>query len=309
MVRILSYLAIVFIALSSLTVFYFQTNEIKNSCQIRILTSNSFYNGVGEDFKRLYLNKHSCELKFVVVSGANLITNLFLKKPDRFDILMGLDPFQIKKMNTDYLWDASLLDANKNLKRKEAVFKYYLPYDEAPITFFLRKSDKTKFENLNMFLHYAHANKLSLAVPLKTTSVLGSLFDVWLKNSIADSNHEITQIKYAKSWSESFGLFERKIVDGFLSFETSEIFYLNDSNIKKVNIKEGHPNLKEYFSFASKSNMSLMQKNNFFEFIKSEEVQALILKKNYMWPAYSKNHDHKDLRNLNVIELNPMVVD
>lgn len=301
MVKILSYLAIVFISLAGLTFLYFHNSEIKNSCQIKILTSNSFYNGVGEDFKSLYLKKHNCELQFVVVSGANLITNLFIKKPNQFDILIGLDVFQIQKMNTNYLWNTKVLNLQKENEDFEQTF--YIPYDESPITFFVRNSEKNEFETLDMFLHYAHANKLSVAVPLKTTSVLGSLFDRWLKQNVDDLQMKFTQIKYVKSWSEAFGLFERKIVDGFLSFETSEIFYINESKIKKIKIHNGHPNLKEYFAYSSKSILSLDHKINFYNFIKSEEVQALILKKNYMWPAYNNKHEYQDLRNLKTITL------
>lgn len=301
MVRILSYLAIVFISLAGMTFLYFQQSEIKNSCQIKILTSNSFYNGVGKDFKSLYLQKHNCELNFTVVSGANLITNLFLKKPNRFDILIGLDVFQIQKMDTLYLWNIKLLDIQKENEKIEQNF--YVPYDESPITFFIRNSEKSEFETLDMFLHYAHANKLSLAVPLKTTSVLGSLFDIWLKENVDDMQRKFTQIKYVKSWSEAFGLFERKIVDGFLSFETSEIFYINESKIKKIKIHNGHPNLKEYYAYSSRTSLPLDHKINFYNFIKSEEAQSLILKKNYMWPLYNKKHDYQDLRNLKTISL------
>ncbi len=299
MVKILSYIAGLFFLLVSLTLYYYDKTEIKNTCGVRMLTSSSFYAGLGEDLKGLYFKKYKCQLKFDVVNGANLISNLFIKQPSRYDVLVGLDQFQIDKLDSKLLWNLEALNLSDSITKNN----YYIAYDEAPITFFLREPIMKEFKDLISFFEFAKNNKISIAVPLKTTSVLGAVFDLWLTQNNSLEIKKLPQIKYVKSWSESFGLFERKIVDGFLSFETSEIYYLNNLKIKKVIIQKGHPNLKEYFAFSKEARISLKQKSEFADFINSKEVQSLILEKNYMWPAYDLDHKNKNLRNLKLIEL------
>lgn len=300
----------VLLALSIATISYYSSNSFTSVCKHRILTSNSFHTGVGESFKAKYKKKFNCELNFAVVNGANLITNLFNKQPKQYDILLGLDEYQINKiikaLLSQHKHQNVLSLQNSNIFKLQSENKLFWAYDESPLTFFMRDIEQSEFNDLNHLILYLAANKLSVAVPLKTTSVLGALFEDWVSLTAADKDLILKSesLKFVKSWSEAFGLFERKIVDGFLSFETSEIYFLKAKNISKISIATGHPNLKEYFAFSSTSKMSNEQKDNFLNFIYSEDIQTMILNKNYMWPTNLSSHENSNLRTLKVIDMN-----
>lgn len=296
MVKILSLSALFFVILALLTRSYYDVAELQSSCEVKVLTSNSFYSGIGDILKLKYKEKNNCELRFSVVNGANLISNLFRKQPAQYDMLVGLDFFQISKIDEHQVGLPAL--GNEFI-----TFEYankFLAYDEAPLTFFLRDSGQIYFKDLNEFINYLEQKGLNVAVPLKTTSVLGALFEQWMQSSDVDQSlkRNSKQIKFVKSWSEAFGLFERKIVSGFLSFETSEIYFLNANNIKKISLSEGHPNLREYLTFSSSGKISTEQKLKLIDFMFSEEIQNLLLEKNYMWPIALKKHKYSELKTL-----------
>lgn len=301
MVKLLLYLGTSFLILSILTLKYYDNSDDKLSCSHRILTSSSFHIGVGELIKEKYKKKYRCDLNFAVVNGANLISSLFNKQPKQYDVLMGLDFFQIQKLSDHLIYKFEDEPPYYKFSYKNS----YFAYDESPITFFLRDSKQSQFIDLNHFLVYLNSNNMSVAIPLKTTSVLGALFEKW--GSMSNFNlievPKSKTIKFVKSWSESFGLFERKIVDGFLSFETSEIYFLKNSNIKKIIFKTGHPNLKEYMAFSKSTKMDKNQKVQFIDFMYSEDIQKLILEKNYMWPVNLKKHKYSELRTLELLDI------
>lgn len=310
MVRTFSALGFFFIVLTFATVRYYSSASFKNACQHRVLTSNSFYAGAGELFKEKYKKLYDCDLNFAVVNGANLIASLYNKQPKQYDVLMGLDKYQIAKLSKNVILadieseaDGSSLDIAKMPEKIQNGL--YWNYDEAPLTFFVRDISQTEFVDLNQLILYLQSKNLTLAVPLKTTSVLGALFEDWVKFNTEDPEDILNAppLKFVKSWSEAFGLFERRIVDGFLSFETSEIYFLNNSDIHKIKVSNGHPNLQEYLAFSAKSRMTSQQQKNFLDFVFSSEIQNLLLTKNYMWPTSLKDHEHADMRNLKIIKL------
>ncbi len=308
MVKIFGLLGFFFLALVLATLNYYSGPKFSSNCQHRVLTSNSFYSGLGESFKKRYFEKFNCELKFAVVNGANLIANLFVKQPKQYDILIGLDQYQIQKLTdslliqqkSNYFLKTTDLGSSHLLSSK----KFLLwAYDEAPLTFFMRNVKQSQFNTLNEFFGFLEAKNLTVAIPLKTTSILGALFQDWVQSSALsiEQVNSLRAIKFVKSWSEGFGLFERKIVDGFLSFETSEIYFIKSKKISKIAINSGHPNLKEYFTFSAQSKMSDQQKTNFLSFMYSDEIQKLILEKNYMWPTYLRDHEYSKLRTLKLL--------
>ncbi len=304
-VKLLSSIGICFLILSIATFQYYDPTESRVVCQYRILTSNSFHSSIGQSIKQKYREKYGCELNFAVVNGAKLISSLYNKQPKQYDILLGLDLFQIQNLSAQLIYKFDV----KKLQIPNPYRHSYFAYDEAPITFFLRNSSSTQFDDLKNFFEFLNKNGMSVAIPLKTTSVLGALFEKWviISNIVNGDGSVLKTVKYVKSWSESLGLFERKIVDGFLSFETSQIYFLNNKNIKKITLNSGHPNLKEYLAFSKFSKMRQDQKKEFIEFIHSKEIQDLILKKNYMWPISRQEHEYPDLRTLRVIDLEDIV--
>jgi ABC-type thiamine transport system substrate-binding protein len=315
-VKILSINGAITLLLCLLTFSYYKKSNQSSDCEIRILTSNSFFSGIGDDLVEAYKYENSCDLKFDVVNGANLISNLFNKQSNRYDMLIGLDIFQINKLSAKFV--QLPLKTSKFIDKSLILNGRYMAYDESPLTFFIRGSEISNFENLSGFINYLELKKLTVAVPLKTTSVLGALFEAWNINDIQFENKNMdldsanrtlnkrfnsNSIKFVKSWSEGFGLFERKIVDGFLSFETSEIYFAKTPDVKKISLKDGHPNLKEYLTFSSFSKLSEIEKNKMLDFILSEKVQNLLLEKNYMWPVNSKVHEFSEYRNLKIKSL------
>lgn len=298
MVKFFGLVLLTFVGLAIGTRFYYISKDDSIGCKVKVLTSGSFYNGVGEILKEEYLKHSECILQFDVVNGANLISNLYLKQPVRYDVMMGLDIFQIKKLSSRKVFNFDLT--------KYPNHKNFIPYDESPITFFVKGIDKTEFKTLYDFLSYMIEKKMIVAVPLNTTSVLGALFDTWLAerdNLLLQRLSADNNIKFVKSWSESLGLFERDIVNGFLSFETSAIYFESDPNIKKISIDAGHPNLKEFMSFSIKSDLADDDKIKFIDFIMSADIQNLLLQRNYMWPVVPVNNSDLRFRTLKVINL------
>lgn len=299
MVRILSIAGICFLVLSIATIGYYKQYNYSGICRYRVLTSNSFHSGIAEVFKEKFKEKHDCEIYFAVVNGANLISNLFNKQPNQYDLLIGIDRMQVNKIPMSYIKKLSDEELLKYPQYKNSFFVY----DEAPLTFFLRHSKVSHFQNLKNFIQYLETNDFTVAVPLNTTSIIGSMFEKWVKHeNLVEFIANSRRVKFVKSWSEAFGLFERKIVDGFLSFETSEIYFLNSKEVVKIEVDEGHPNLQEYFAFSSKSKITDLQKKEMVDFIYSKEIQELLLKENYMWPINIKEHDYAELRTLKTLK-------
>ena len=337
----------------SFLVLFFWTEKVFNvslkaqkssssSCRIQALSSSSFYEALSELLIKKLKTEFNCDLEFRVVHGANLISNVYLQNPLHYDLLLGLDIYQLERLGGDKLAVLSKNLFNGLVDKSFESLNFQnraWAYDMAPLTFFIRSSaDKApklrekriyEFSHLEDFLDFLKVHKLYVAVPLPTTSVLGTLFVHWVHhhfyNSIKETSNAndfkmdplkvqvLTQkflksksFKFVKSWSQAFGLFERKIVSGFLSFETSELFYRSKKDVIKVSLKSGHPIMKEYFAFSKKHSLKEKDIQGFLKIIYSSEIQKLMQEKNYMWPAvgeFLKDHEYKN--RLNVVSLHP----
>ena len=216
------------------------------------------------------------------------------------------------------------------------------------------KKKRYEFSHIEDFLNFLNTHKLYIAIPLPTTSVLGSLFVHWVYhhfyNTLGGKELNIRNVKdvesgqkikntqrkqvksspkvfqdralraenltqnflksksfkFVKSWSQAFGLFERKIVFGFLSFETSEIFYQNHKEVIKVKFHSGHPLMKEYFAFSKNHSLKDKEIQGVLKVIYSPQVQRLVQEKNYMKPVIKGVFKSEDSENkLDPIDLYP----
>lgn len=318
------------LSLAIVSFIYFSPKNYFNDCSLKVITYASFFEGPGKEIFSEYEKEFLCRLDVRVLKTAGMLAQVNQLAQD-YDVIIGVDSYQIEKLNQeDYLVSAEDFKhpgyeiADKKLFYNEPAFKL----DSAPLTFFIKdvvlqdeihyypeqfKNPLKGFYSFEDFVKFLQKKNFKIAVPLPSSSVLGSLYLNWILDYHTDPKDflNLSQWVYVSSWTEAFGLFEKSLVHGFLSYETSQIYFDKQnqkalsnnaeqiSQVFKIEIQTGHPNYIEYFLLSSRSSAQAEDKYRFLNYLYRDEVQRLLLNKNYMWPAkwsLVEAQDHKPIK-------------
>lgn len=332
MVKILSLHALVGLILISLTYLRFTPKNYFGECDLRVITYASFYDGAGKDIFSKYEQEYLCQLQVKVLKTAGMLAQVQNLSQD-YDVILGIDDYQLQQMDrAPFLLD--LEDFHQTKYGLEPFNAYYeqgaFELDSAPLTYFIKyKSEVNEdpykvmsFYSFEDFLIFLKDKNIKVAIPSPSTSVVGSLYLNWILDQAHQARDFLLEknFVYVSSWTEAYGLFEKSLVGGLVSYETSQVpFYEKNqialkknqsrlepkselSQIHKVEIQSGHPNYTEYFMVSKESKASKDDKYRFVSFIYRQDNQKLLLDKNYMWPAHGSGSTfvNTDVRRIKV---------
>lgn len=313
--------------LAILTYLHFTPKNYFNQCSLKIVTYSSFFEGAGKHLFKRYEDQYLCKLDVHVLKTAGMLGQIKNLEKD-YDIILGIDQYQLQDL------DRTAFEISKEdfLPLKFGIEKFKDFYsspgfklDSAPLTYFIKQKFRISdlstqgseealyqgdgetlgfysFEDFQIFLE---RKKIKIAIPSPNSSVLGSLYLNWIwdfADKPSDFLRHPTWI-YVSSWTEAFGLFEKSLVGGFLSYETSHIHFRKQNQtvlqknknlskpkdtvdkVYKVEIQSGHPDYTEYFLISNQSKADKDDKYRFVRFIYEDQSQMTLLDKNFMWPA------------------------
>lgn len=332
MVKILSLHLLAGLMLFAATHLRFTPKNYFGDCGLKIITYASFYEGPGKDIFSQYEEEFLCQMQVQVLKTAGMLAQVKNLNTE-YDVIIGLDDYQLDEMDLG----AYLVEDLDFQHEKYALEKYKTYYDQgafkmdsAPLTFFLKlqtlpQDEEGRIKGFYTFedlLKFLTDNKIKVAIPSPNTSVLGSLYLNWILDHVKEAQEFLSQPTwvYVGSWTEAFGLFEKSLVKGFLSYETSEIHFQQQNEkllekhkgsedqpvtqVFKVEMQAGHPNYIEYFLVSQKTKTDKEDKYRFVRYMYRQDVQSKLLSKNYMWPIIDAEQKHSAMERK--IELVPL---
>ncbi len=241
---------------------------------LKVLTYSAFLNnwGPGPFISKRFQETSGIQVEFI--DGGDAV--LLLKKLSLFpaDIVLGLDQFGVSQRDPNLKWKS----------RFQAI-------DWSPMTFVYRKSEVNPPKDLDDLLDRRFENKISIADP--RTSTPGLQFLLWV---LKEKGRE-RGFKYLKklkkniafvgpSWSSSYGHFKKRQSQLVFSYLTSPIYHWTEEgnfDFQAAQLKEVLPNQIEYAVIpAGTENPETAKK--FMAFLLTDEIQKVIMKKNFMLP-------------------------
>lgn len=333
MVKILSLHLFAGIMLASLTYLRFTPKNYFRECDLKIITYSSFYEGAGKDLFAKYEEEFLCKLQVKILKTAGMLSQVKNLSED-YDVILGVDQYQMDDIDVaPFLLDQEDFHLEKyNIAEFNSFYMQgAFQLDSAPLTYFIRQKTVVdgnpykivSFFSFDDFLIFLKDQNIKIAVPSPSASVVGRLYLNWIVDRVKPAKEFLSEknFVYVSSWTEAFGLFEKSLVGGFVTYETSQnhlyqqnrILIEKNKNSKtpqeeirqavKVEIQSGHPDYMEYFLISNASKASKEDKYRFVKFIYRSDNQELLFVKNYMWPVAYKPQEASHVRKIKVSPL------
>jgi thiamine transport system substrate-binding protein len=168
-----------------------------------------------------------------------------------------------------------------------------MPFDWGVIAFVARRSEMLDVPtSLDDLLQPGLAKKIAIENP--GSSSPGQQFLHWVIRVKGEAEGErfltafLQQVhSVTPGWTESYGLFTKKIVATTLSYTTSPVYHKveeNSDDFMAIEFKEGHPIQMEFMGIPDNcKHCDLAQ--DFVRYLLSEAGQKLIMEKSYMFPV------------------------
>ena len=261
-------------------------------CYLSIYTYSSFTSswGAGPALNKMFIDKHSCELRFEDVGDSRTILQrlkreIEVKQKSDVDVVLGLDQYSIDEAKNTTEWvnieslkpDFYEWSIHKYFKEEQ----FFIPFDWAPLVFITNLEDK--ISSVDEILNH----KYSLMEPRSSSP--GFQFLVWILNGMGKD--VLTKFKnsahtISPSWSTAYGLFTKNEINVIFTYLTSLAYHMekNETNYKMVEINKPYPYQVEFLGISNDSTKKDLGKL-FIEFILSNEAQLAVMKHNYMLPV------------------------
>lgn len=265
--------------------------------KLRVLAYSNFLKswGPGKDLATQFEQKHNLNIEWVEVGNAGmLLENLRGRKDsDMPDVVVGLDLLSLIEARDLIAWSPVQVDDiqfDRDLPRA-LVYKDFVPFDWAPMTFIFKRGDLTTPRKLSDLLKNDYANSLALQDP--NLSSTGLYFLIWVLSVLGEDEgfKYLQSLKpsiriISPSWSAAYSLFQNNQVPMVFSFFTSTIYhYVNEQDYRyqPVYFDEPHIYSVEYMGVpAACSNCEMARE--FVAHVLSATSQKTIMEKNYMLP-------------------------
>lgn len=296
------FLIAVFVSLAG---FYAYRGEGINKAEdkkVYVYASSSFMAqwGPGPALKELFEKQNLFKIEFVESADINMTVQKLSYEGDAAvaDVIVGLDQFDIARHGTKLKWRDIERPAGLNYVpevRPVTNDKNFVPYDWAPLSFVVRKSDNQNVSRLDDLLKENFSKQIALQDP--RTSSPGLQFLVWVfenkspEDAISFLKNMQKQVhSYSPSWSTAYGLFKNNQASMVYSYVTSPVYHLveeNDNGFTAVETSEPLAAQVEFVAVPATCK-SCEGAELFVNFLLSPEAQKILMSKNYMFPVIDK---------------------
>ncbi len=259
--------------------------------------------GPGPLIKKKFEDRCHCKIELREIDDARMLVQRLALEKERAvaDIVLGINQWDLVDAQEKLEFSREHWPSEMNLKDPQWRSELGNPgelvaFDWGILTFNTKKDLKiAKAKNLKEFLNLLPEKSLVLQDP--RTSAPGQSFLNWLvqvlgEEAAFDYLEKLNKKVYAitSGWSSSYGLFQKGHVQSVFSYVTSPLYHVveeNDKNYVALNFQEGLP-LHMEFAGVMKSSRNAAMAKEFIQFLLSSEIQALLMKKNYMFPIDKK---------------------
>lgn len=250
--------------------------------------------GAGPQLQKTFQELTGSKLRLVDVGD----TGLMLTKMDKegvaaADVWLGMDRALAEEASIRYKWwtpEQPSFSLAKGLALSDFQIEGMIAFDWAPLAFIYNSKKISKPNYLDVI---DGKYKRQVTAPEPSLSPLGLELIRWLvtRKGGEEPINKLKDLKkaeflYGRSWSQSYGIFQKGEAAMSWSFITSPVYHWieeKNESYQPLVMEEGHPYIVEYFGIPAESqNKVLAQK--FVDMILSFESQQLIMNKNYMFP-------------------------
>ncbi len=241
---------------------------------LRVMTYSSFMNawGPGPEIAKRFRDKTGISIEFQDGGDAGLILQKLKLFP--VDVVLGLDGLSLSKAKETLKWQSD-----------------FIAIDYAPLAFVYRKKEIDPPTSLRDLLSPRFAGQIALEDP--RTSTPGLQFFLWVLDDMGETQgfEFLKQLKknihsVSPSWSTAYGVFKKGQAKLAFSYLTSPVYHVTeekDDSYAAAVFSDGHPVQTEYAGVPGDC-ARCADADKFIEFLKSEEIQSLIMKRNFMLP-------------------------
>ena len=269
---------------------------------LRVMTYSSFMSawGPGPEIAKRFRDETGIAVEFQDAGDAGLILEKLKLFP--VDAVVGLDRFALPQARERIQWReiAPLKEAPGSIAKSPSVvhrnefFKEdsFVAVDWAPLAFVYRDSEIREPTHMQELLDPRFKGAIALEDP--RTSTPGLQFLLWVLQIYGEEQgfKFLTSLKpnlhsVSPSWSTAYGAFTKKQAKLVLSYMTSPIYHLTeekDPSFRAAAFSNGHPIQVEYAGIPTGC-ARCSDAETFVHFLLKTEIQAVIMKKNFMMPV------------------------
>jgi thiamine transport system substrate-binding protein len=285
---------------------------------LRVMTYSSFMSawGPGPEIAKRFRKETGVAVEFQDAGDAGLILEKLKLFP--VDAVVGLDRFSLAQARERIQWreipslrkEAGSIGKSPSLSFADESFQEasFIAIDWAPLAFVYRQGEVIEPTRMQDLLDPRFKGAIALEDP--RTSTPGLQFLLWVLQiygedggfkfleSLKPNLHSVSP-----SWSTAYGAFTKKQAKLALSYMTSPIYHLTeekDDSYRAASFSDGNPVQVEYAGIPSRC-ARCSDAETFIRFLLKPEIQALIMKKNFMIPVVgsaTEGTPFKELREL-----------
>ena len=280
------------------SIFFTFRFSFSNLPRLKVMVYSSFLSPYGPavELQKKFESQCQCHLRWMKVEDSTLMVQRLELREDGLgvDVVFGLD--QMTLFSEKNMWkDFSFPQQEFNEIGSQWVQKVFqkkktgaVPIAWAPLTFISRKSE-SQVTGLQDLLHSRWEKQISLPHPRSST--LGLQFYFWLWFVFEENLYDFLKsfksqvYTFSHSWSGSYGLFQKEVVDLTFSYQTSLVYHFveESKNYSGIHFSEGHPYQVE-FAVIPQTCRECELSQKFIRFLLQRDVQKILMEKNYMLP-------------------------
>ena len=270
-------------------VFFRKTLPISPKLKIMVYSSFLSPYGPAYEIQKQFEKNCECQIQWMRVEDSTLMIQRLKLRSDGLgvDVVLGLDQLTF---NTSHQKWKKINISKKNLisKAQQWVQIFTMPISWAPLTFIAKKQENLPQSIPSLLDPYL---RKKISIPHPRSSTIGFQFYFWIFSLFKDTKSFLRSFKpqvytVSHSWSSSYGLFQKDFVPLTFSYQTSIIYHLVEEKKQYFSayFSEGHPYQVELAAIPETCiQCDLAQ--DFLKFLLKENIQKILMTKNYMFPV------------------------
>lgn len=269
---------------------------------VRVLTYSGFIAawGPGPELAKLFEERTGLKVEFRDGGDAGLL----LKKLELFpsDVVLGLDPLNLKEAEKAAKWRKLPADLAADLSPEEG---FFIAFDWAPLAFIYRPGEIEPPKSLTDLADPRFKGRIALIDPRTSTPGLQFYFWVLDEMGVDEGLKFLASLKdnvqsVSGSWSQAYGIFTKKQAGLAFSYLTSPVYHRlqeNDSSYQAAVFADGHPAQTE-FAAIPEACVACDPAEKFVRFMLEPDAQKIIMAKNVMLPVRGGVKDGTEFANV-----------
>ena len=264
--------------------------------RLRVFAYDSFVSSFGPGPRLVEAFEKKCQCKVDLVSAGDaglILQRMELKKDQPPDLVIGLDQLTQFTDEKRFQWKEVDVDHSTWFERfHDWPSRHFIPFDWAPMGFIYRPSRTQPFKDFEGMLDKKWDDRIALQDP--RTSTPGMQFLFWVLSHFGEDDGfeyllklKRNGLRFAPSWSTSYGLFQKGKADFVFSYATSLLYHRieeKETDYAFVQFDGLHPMQIELMAIPA-SCVSCELAESFLRFLLTEEAQSVIASRNYMYPV------------------------